>query len=510
MTPDEILNLCEVPGYSRLYVLGALDDRLTLRSQQVRALNLAYALREKYPPTMSVAIIGAGIGGVTLASGLALGGFGITIFERSTKSLQLYADASHRWLHPRAFDWPQPESLSEDARLPLYNWLAGDAAIVTKRWRNEWDEVRRYFESTLAFVPRAKDIGIAQPSDNLEISWNEPTNPGRSASFDVVVLCVGYGTDQPSGEFAQVNHSYWDPDVLDREMDGTEVREVLISGTGDGGLLDLFRARLRDFSPARYLAEVIGPNITAPVTDELLKIALSASPDEDVARLEGLKVDSIVAALRERLRDDTSAILNGRSLSMFSSNASVLNRFMLSQLRLVPYAFTYVRGALSSPVFDGPKVAVKIDGKSRSFHRVVVRHGPMSELERSFPVISGKVVQLRALIQRLYALDPLRDQHWDVDYFDPLGAISQLAEQVRRRTDAIQPADRGERYSGGRLFLDYDPDFVEIPPAKIYLALFQDSSGTTRHLKYSPVTRRLIRGEGDLPDGAKIYKPRQP
>ena len=66
-----ILDLMEVPSRSGVYVLGCFGRYITLYSQQVRALNLAYALnrRGKLKIGTRVCVVGAGIAGLTFAVG---------------------------------------------------------------------------------------------------------------------------------------------------------------------------------------------------------------------------------------------------------------------------------------------------------------------------------------------------------------------------------------------------------------------------------------------------------
>jgi hypothetical protein len=54
-----------VHGKAGLYVLGCYDDRITLFSQQVRALNLVWALNEqRYLSNASrIAVVGGGAAG---------------------------------------------------------------------------------------------------------------------------------------------------------------------------------------------------------------------------------------------------------------------------------------------------------------------------------------------------------------------------------------------------------------------------------------------------------------
>ena len=73
-----ILNWLCVPNWTGVYVLGCFARHVTVRSQQVRALNLVYSLHEEFGlEGKSVAIIGAGAAGLTAAAAALMTGRGL-------------------------------------------------------------------------------------------------------------------------------------------------------------------------------------------------------------------------------------------------------------------------------------------------------------------------------------------------------------------------------------------------------------------------------------------------
>src|ERR1700712_5793768 len=112
-----ILERTCVPGYRQLFAMGVVgrpslrfaeQPRVTLRSQQVRAFNLAFALIKSgaLTPAARVAVIGGGIAGVTVAAALCHHGYSVTILERRPGLMPLQAGSTQRWLHPHLIDWP--------------------------------------------------------------------------------------------------------------------------------------------------------------------------------------------------------------------------------------------------------------------------------------------------------------------------------------------------------------------------------------------------------------------
>jgi hypothetical protein len=105
-TASQVIRTYEaVPG---VMVLGSLSDGVTVYKQQVRALNLATALVQRAvaskKPLGRVAVIGGGIGGLTLVAGLLVladAECEITLFEKRWDLCPLQQGSDTRWLHPR-------------------------------------------------------------------------------------------------------------------------------------------------------------------------------------------------------------------------------------------------------------------------------------------------------------------------------------------------------------------------------------------------------------------------
>ena len=53
--------------------------------------------------------------------------------------------STKRYIHPHIYDWPAPESASDDAQLPILNWTGRDADSLADLVDREWKkEVARY------------------------------------------------------------------------------------------------------------------------------------------------------------------------------------------------------------------------------------------------------------------------------------------------------------------------------------------------------------------------------
>ena len=111
------LNQARVPDLPEVYLLGCLERRVTVYSQQVRALNLIYALEQcaglqpGARTEVRIGIVGAGIAGLTAAAVALQRGFAVTLLEEKPSTVLLWrqADCDKRWLHPHIYDWPQQD-----------------------------------------------------------------------------------------------------------------------------------------------------------------------------------------------------------------------------------------------------------------------------------------------------------------------------------------------------------------------------------------------------------------
>lgn len=70
---QKVLGLLELPNHRGLFLLGNFARRVTVYSQQVRALNLVDSLAGlgRISPQSNVAVVGAGMGGLTVSAALA-------------------------------------------------------------------------------------------------------------------------------------------------------------------------------------------------------------------------------------------------------------------------------------------------------------------------------------------------------------------------------------------------------------------------------------------------------
>jgi hypothetical protein len=320
-----------------LYLVGIFERGVTVYSQQIRALNLIWALVEtgalrcKLKPRApykgeraSVAIIGGGFAGLTAAAALIKKGVyaNITIFEHRDTLLPLQHGSDTRWLHPRIYNWPAEDSDSAVADLPILNWTAARASDVAAQILPEWRDLAEPMKKDLFVFCNAQHLQIHERKvgdPGLTIEWvgerrnHDGSVSGLNASigetkmFDHVILAVGYGLEKDNAL------SYWRNDTLGQPSLAEPHRTYLVSGQGDGAMIEVLRLRISQYRQDRILQELL-PNLPKSVR-ELQEKYPEPAPGIFAAFEELEKEPEFKKAREEltrRLRRDTEVILRLR------------------------------------------------------------------------------------------------------------------------------------------------------------------------------------------------------
>jgi hypothetical protein len=394
VSPAVILKQTEVATGSGQFILGCFDQRVTLYSQQVRALNLIFSLLEeqRIVPGDEILVIGAGVAGLTAAAAAALSGCKVTLLEKEQDVLPILRGNHTRWLHPNIYDWPRTGSHSPDARLPVLNWQAGLADAVCAQLLAEWNAVvaKRHIKTFLS----TKDINLAA----TDCSWR--SGGFQCGSFKTVILAVGFGIEAPMEQVPV--RSYWANDDLHQMPYGRTCISYLVSGCGDGGLIDVLRLRLRDFRHDKVLDEIL-THTTKEIEDRLQEIdknaRAKANPAKELtAGYRALELPTeLIAAVKGRLRTDTAVTLNGRDIYPFGLGSCIFNRFLVHVLFQCDPTLGYKAGLARTVSADGGSFKVSFDGGvPEVYDQVVCRHGPKSALEAGFKTVFDNSTQLKS------------------------------------------------------------------------------------------------------------------
>ena len=415
---DDRARLCELyeataggAGLRNVFVLGSLSHRepVTVSVQQTRAINLVHALvPDRLAPGSRLCVIGAGAAGLTAAAYAIVRGLRVTVIE-NRKPLWNLRGCRTRWLHPNLFQrWPDDGWDVTGTDLPVMNWYADYASHVGELL---WSKYRAYHRLQPG-APRdavilVRDVRIEAAGSVWNVCYSlQGDNHYRTSPFDAVIAAVGFGAEAAMRDAAA--SVYWLDDALEREDPHRLDVRYLISGTGDGGLTDLLRIRLREFRHHHLRELLLRLNAGRPqLRDEILAGDAAAPADaDDRLAVSGRFLD--VAArtpagliLRDR-RITTSALITNREGVPLPRGAWRVSRFLAAML--LEHDREHTRYAPSGDA--GCEVHALVPGQQRSPYRfevmvgrgharhkelvdaVVYRHGP-EPVARRFLLDSG-------------------------------------------------------------------------------------------------------------------------
>ena len=334
--PRELLEYYILEDTPPIYTIGSFGSGVTVWGQQIRSLNLAWYLIEastlgassKQP--QNIAVVGAGFAGLTFVAALLKKKmpYNITLFEEHDTLLPLQQGSDSRWLHPHIYDWPDQGSEADVAMLPIMNWTAARASDVVVQVLNDWSSIVETNSSVKLFCnTRHLHLTKDETDQSLcRIEWvGEERDPvdgttlgsssiaeGGSGKFDLAILAVGFGIEQNT-------YSYWRNETIGQPLLNQSRRTYLISGQGDGAMIDLIRVRLSQYRQDRILEEIFkGKNSIRKKLEEakrstrqrreqsLFGVFDSIFEHDDTCKQESEDVFRMVS---KRLRRDTDAIL---------------------------------------------------------------------------------------------------------------------------------------------------------------------------------------------------------
>lgn len=402
----ETLKAYKVDG-TALYLVGTFDTGVTVFSQQTRALNLAWAAVESelvpttpmepsdtITPQCKIAIVGAGFAGLSVAAGLISKGSvaDITIFEQRDTLLPLQQGSDSRWLHPRIYDWPREGSQASVAMLPVLNWTAARASDVVVQVLSEWKKTLRGSDINPTLYCNTRHLQIHECGDGtsrVKLEWvgekrtaidgtteqdSSQSNVGRSDTFDLVILAIGFGVERDGAL------SYWRNETMGQPSLDQPRRTFLVSGQGDGAMIDVLRLRISQYRQDRILEELF--NDKKSLLSLIQKLHTKYTDDEhrkglfaDFEALErnedtNTEFEGVIKQLSRRLRRDTDVILHlqVRNLSQLldppTSRISFQNKILIF--------FLYKCGGFVPSTLDEEKLI-----KQHAVHKgnIVRRHG---------------------------------------------------------------------------------------------------------------------------------------
>jgi hypothetical protein len=440
-----------------IFIVGTFDTGITVLSQQVRALNLAWSLVDSgtVPTGTSglrtrIAIVGAGFAGMTVAAGLLRKGVNadLTVFERQDTVMPLQQGSDSRWLHPHIYDWPRDGSESYSAALPVLNWTASRASDVVVQVLAAWRSLiesppkpvaEHAVPASIRIFCNTQHLQVDSTDGVAKIEWvgdpREPADPsvpleatpsarGDSQEFDIVILTVGFGLER------EATTSYWRNETFAQPQLGQARSTYIVSGAGDGAMIDLFRLRISQFRQDRILSDLFAR--TPRLLGQLRKICT----DEDAQgqlfeTLNSLwneaefadETFQVLQTLGSRLRHDTHVILHFRDNPNFAARLDGKRRISF-QNRLL--AFLLFRCGGFFPSSRGIKELAREHAVPAE--RIINRHGTQTGKVLKDVLAKSLHAAIEAALEegseRLRQNDEI---HWTGGYFDMVGKTSEAA-----------------------------------------------------------------------------------
>lgn len=205
-----------------------------------------------------LAIVGAGVGGVTAAMTAVTAGIKTTLFEAANHPFARHARCG-RWVDPTQYDWPLEHFTQgrvpwpNTPPLPLQWRNPGRAFALVGDWRIQFQIFLQRYRSTGLFPwrPNSSVLALQAVQSGVQLTWGEQKKP-QQKTFRLVVSAMGFGEERsyltdsqgdPASHFR--GYPFWDSDPFENpNLSWTgkgEPPRVLISGGGDGALQDFIR-----------------------------------------------------------------------------------------------------------------------------------------------------------------------------------------------------------------------------------------------------------------------------
>jgi hypothetical protein len=358
MSDDSYVRATEVAetyrAADRVYVIGSMERGVTVYKQQLRTHNLIWALWEIAERTNitpdRIAIIGGGVAGLTAAAAASqlFSGSRVTVFEQRFALCPLQQGADSRWLHPRIYDWPRGGSRAPSALLPVLDWSEGRASDVARQVIAGFSHYAAAASDRLRIFLGVNHLRVTAATRRIEWIGTEVSSSsnflqpiksqGTAEEFDLIVSACGFGIEEHDENFDIV--SYWRNEQLGQPVLSGTRQPYLISGYGDGALVDLCRLTISRFRQDSVLYELFGDRIEEAereIRDARQKVSSNFQLFE---QLSAGVLKAPIETLSARIRTDTSVVLHmaGRSESnrsiqdVFGAQSSFLNQFLLYML----------------------------------------------------------------------------------------------------------------------------------------------------------------------------------
>lgn len=396
---EDVYNACRISD--RVYALNPYLQQQNFYSQQLRALALASEIADRHfrLGARNIYIVGAGIAGRTLAAAFHTLGAGVTLVEKSEEGFTPYLNSVHRELHPNIIFWPFQDPIPVTC-LPFLNWAQNEAPEVVAQLKREW---KAGFGDKVKLVS-GEVIALKQDRNPLELVLKDKS----PLHADICVLATGFAGERQVRHLAAETPGYWSPSAISDHQG-----ELLVSGSGDGGLIDALSPLLgKDVTKAahtlatRLRNKPILEDIKA-VEKERAQRLLPGSRDSELecsfyatVQLEPEDAREVDALVQRRIPQQITFLY--KTNSPYSFTAAPINKLLLSHFS--NGGTRYIEQQKGELKDDNGKAEIVLSNGDREllggtrtrFRKVMVRHGAAPALESLLPESDVKVLKLAA------------------------------------------------------------------------------------------------------------------
>lgn len=383
VTAQQIVDAASVLRRPNLYCLGPFPRRVSFSAQQYRALNLVWALHEqgKLKEEAEVAVIGAGLAGLTAAAAFAGYGCKVDLYDQTAVTMSRQRHTYHRMVHPSVNQWPEKE-LSFTTELPFLEWFAGPCSEIV-------DTVTEKFEKlpgvTFHSSHEVTEV-VEAATDRLALFLKPPMRV--KPQYDLVLLAIGFG-EEGGGAFPPVD--YWNADQLESER-ASNGKTYIVSGCGDGGLIDALRLVHTKLRRGKLIFETAAALSGTPIADAIRAAEKKVETTQDLGTLKAVYEECA------RLLDEDPKYADARAALTSSYLQSATLVYLLDRgherpysLRAAPIHKLMIAHAIRNSMIFYHKGEVTMEGSKikaagRPFDpqdcKVIVRHGAAARFGR--------------------------------------------------------------------------------------------------------------------------------
>lgn len=487
LSPRQILQHMEVPlkgvdhpwrDANGLFLLGCLEPvRITLIAQQIRALNLVYALicERRIQRGSRITVLGAGAAGLAAARAASHFGCEVTVLEQRACPMSVFCPTNdgnrRRYVHPNLDRWPEEGCFVDKADLPFFKWKAGDPHSIKQAIMEELKGhpgIRVYVNVRATIRPTIQEkweVDFTGSLWNFDKDSRYPTGheDAQTEKADLAFLSLGFGFDGKSnfqGPSQLHTKGYWENDEgVWGELCRGNARSnpLLISGDGDGALIDAVCACLARFSSipiSDHKEHEAAVNILRnwdilpELKDELLKIEelirkgrMSASElkyaYDDLLRIKGARES--LGNLDKKLGLSGNSGRNGEvilatpTFDLFQPRTFAINRFLVWRCNATGH-LRHRKGKLvvtgkSLRLFDDRPDGIGGSDDLNFETHCIIRHGAVKAFRSQYEAIAD-ICEKK--IAPKNELDQTRIPFWPQGFYE--GIDCRKAEELYKTT----------------------------------------------------------------------------